>query len=112
MILGNMAGNWLGGLGSDESSAPGTPAPSAISSPRMNAASSPSSGGTSAVVNHMARQTILLENIAGSMTTGNSIQREIRDRIGFSSASGDTKPRDSTRKSSNIALIPATLGSG
>ncbi len=116
MILGNMAGNFIGGLSDSTPGAPGAPgipAPTALSSPMMSRTNTmPPAGGQVAVVKHMTMQTRLLENIAGSMVTGNSIQREIRDKIGFNNLSTPTRPRDSSRKGSNISIVPEVLGSG
>lgn len=117
MAVGNMAGNWVGSMFDDDGTGgvPGAaPTPSPITRPTSaskSRSSMPAASGSRAVVaNQMLTQTRLLESIAGSMHTSNSLQKDIRDRIGFSGTPGEAKQRDSTKKGSNIAVVPARLG--
>jgi len=110
IMLGNMAGNFLGGK-FDEANAAATPSASPITAPAAGmTAAAVAGGGKTGMSTNMVSQTRLLENIAGSLNTNNTLQREIRDRIGFGSSSNLTQ-RDATKKGSNIAVVPGRLGS-
>jgi hypothetical protein len=110
MAIGNFAGEAIGGLvpSAAPKGAGATPAVSGITSPNVAQVAGSGSTGNNAFVTNMMVQTRILESIAGSMHTNNSLQREIRDRIGFGASNG-AGPRDSTKKSNNISIIPILI---
>ncbi len=116
LALGNMAGNWIGGKFDSPGSAASAPSVGAvpmspaITAPQLRTSMTNTSSQTTAV-NNMVTQTRLLTNIADHMAVSNGIQRDIRDRIGFGNGSSESQARDSTRKGSNIAVVPGVLGS-
>lgn len=107
--IGNTGGDLIGSFFDKPG---GTPAPTQMTTPQMKGSAASGTGDQQFLMKQMVKQTMLLTNISDSMITSNGIQRDIRDKIGFSGGSAsETKSRDATRKGGNIAVIPVPLGS-